>query len=341
MKASDYVRQYESFVGKQFDNKPTIMQASKTNFAFFGSNIDKEITTGFTGQNITLFQYMIGFITSLCKQHVGSLDRTSNRIFVRFDRISNSLEDEWLLWYGLTRTLITSIRPEVLTKYPPIYWQYDSYAKLVYEEGVAAFVADEILALNNKSRWYSLKTLPYLSSHIREYQRTTLKHDCLKPYYSNLFHIITEMERIKPYWDTYRELYKEPFFKRIKQTHLLEEAGEKLGYGSLPNKAFKEAVEFTKSLVITSRILGYDIINETLIDSNLLEDTLPKKVSYLLEAKIPKYNDLVNIARWFGIKSAPFPPVEQLKPNHVISNIARKPCPCGSGKEYKKCCGQE
>ena len=36
--------------------------------------------------------------------------------------------------------------------------------------------------------------------------------------------------------------------------------------------------------------------------------------------------------RWFYYESLPFPKLEKTKPN--------EPCPCGSGKKYKKCCGK-
>jgi len=36
--------------------------------------------------------------------------------------------------------------------------------------------------------------------------------------------------------------------------------------------------------------------------------------------------------RWYYYEMLPFPKVEKIKPN--------EPCPCGSGKKYKKCCGK-
>ncbi|MGD8450660.1 MAG: SEC-C metal-binding domain-containing protein [Phycisphaerae bacterium] len=38
---------------------------------------------------------------------------------------------------------------------------------------------------------------------------------------------------------------------------------------------------------------------------------------------------------------APIPdvPVEQAKKEHTVGR--NDPCPCGSGKKYKKCCGKE
>lgn len=36
--------------------------------------------------------------------------------------------------------------------------------------------------------------------------------------------------------------------------------------------------------------------------------------------------------KWYYHSTLPFPKVEKVKPN--------EPCPCGSGKKYKKCCGK-
>lgn len=143
------------------------------------------------------------------------------------------------------------------------------------------------------------------------------------------------------FWNEYLEKEKE-IYKYLLETHLDKLEGKLSG---LADKFGMEPVVFTGFLdgINTSLAKGLDI-------DSLDEDTeLSAEIDYeklywnMHEAKA---DWLYNLEQWDGILSREKRDeiTKQFRQSKmaVSSKVGRNdPCPCGSGKKYKKCCGKE
>ena len=76
-----------------------------------------------------------------------------------------------------------------------------------------------------------------------------------------------------------------------------------------------------------------DLVAISRSDSRLPE-TEVNNLTFKAPVLIPKWVEALNAWRIAHVKGTAAPPV------HTFSKVGRNdPCPCGSGKKYKKCCG--
>ena len=89
-----------------------------------------------------------------------------------------------------------------------------------------------------------------------------------------------------------------------------------------------------------------NLSGNTLSISFLLKSGLPQQ-SNIQEDKHTRNSNLqtsrpeMGISQQRGVNSNQQKPIEKAQPVRVGEKIGRNdPCPCGSGKKYKKCCGK-
>jgi len=90
---------------------------------------------------------------------------------------------------------------------------------------------------------------------------------------------------------------------------------------------------------VTKRVYNTFVLTQKQMDSMLNNANLSHEdISAFLQAQ-QNQNQSVSVPPGFGSPShSQERPI--LKPVHVMPKVGRNdPCPCGSGKKYKKCCG--
>ncbi len=79
-------------------------------------------------------------------------------------------------------------------------------------------------------------------------------------------------------------------------------------------------------------------INSLFIKDITLDEEQEKKRRSKTADNIRKMNEFSAMMRMYAsLKGTPFPDIQMPKPERIGRN---DPCPCGSGKKYKKCCGR-
>ena len=156
---------------------------------------------------------------------------------------------------------------------------------------------------------------------------------------------LTEQERNesehKKFWDTYFE--KE---KGVYQAILSENTGVLKGnYGGLAERFDMSAEEFVGFLDGINTSLKKELkVEKVKADAALnLEIDFEKLYYNMLAAKAPW---LYGLSEWDGVLSEEkrHEIAKRYKSDNIFHREAKigrnDPCPCGSGKKYKKCCGR-
>lgn len=144
----------------------------------------------------------------------------------------------------------------------------------------------------------------------------------------------------KKFWDAYFE--KEA---NVYKTILTENTGKLKGnFGELADRFDMSVAEFMGFLDGVNTSLGKELKLEKIKADSTIDLSVDfEKLYYnMLAAKAPW---LYGMDEWDGVLSAEKRQeiTKQFKSDHVFHREAKigrnDPCPCGSGKKYKKCCG--
>ncbi len=99
----------------------------------------------------------------------------------------------------------------------------------------------------------------------------------------------------------------------------------------------REGFEMFSAMLDSTNEETLRIVFNTVIRDNAERRSAPQRLSYVKsEASGPRSEDVAEDSEQKGAS-----PRQKQEPIHVEKTVGRNdPCPCGSGKKYKKCCGQ-
>lgn len=110
-------------------------------------------------------------------------------------------------------------------------------------------------------------------------------------------------------------------------------------------KAYRKAAQLAPAAVDVQFTLANRLTNSDRLDEafGILQSTLEHKPQWVFLTPFPNFGhdfaDLYNYLRR-ELRKTEFPPLQASALNPAKKPGRNDPCPCGSGKKYKKCCGR-